>query len=68
MPFLNYWRGRNTVFLGYLATIMLPTQVAMIPLYIVFRRFGMAGTYLPLILCRPFSATRSTSFCCGYFS
>lgn len=44
------WRGRDTVFLGYLATIMLPTQVTMIPLYIVFRRFGMVGTYLPLIL------------------
>ncbi len=29
---------------------MLPTQVTMIPLYIVFRRFGMAGTYRPLIL------------------
>ena len=40
------WR----VFLGYLATLMLPTQVTMIPLYIVFRRFGMVGTYLPLIL------------------
>lgn len=44
------WRGRDTVFLGYLATLMLPTQVTMIPLYIVFRRFGMVGTYLPLIL------------------
>lgn len=44
------WRGRDTVFLGCLATLMLPTQVTMIPLYIVFRRFGMVGTYLPLIL------------------
>ncbi len=44
------WRGREIVFLAYLATIMLPTQVTMIPLYIIFRRFDMVGTYLPLIL------------------
>ena len=44
------WRGRDAVFLGYLAMLMLPTQVTMIPLYIVFRRFDMVGTYLPLIL------------------
>lgn len=44
------WPGRNAVFLAYLSTIMLPAQVTMIPLYIIFRQFGWIGTYLPLIV------------------
>lgn len=44
------WPGRDWVFLAYLSTIMLPTQVTMIPLYIVFRKLGWVGTYLPLII------------------
>jgi len=44
------WPGRDWVFLAYLSTIMLPAQVTMIPLYIVFRRLGWVGTYLPLII------------------
>lgn len=43
------WPGRNTVFMIYLSTIMLPGQVTMIPLYIVFRRIGWVGTYWPLV-------------------
>src|SRR5690349_14814547 len=42
------WPGRNFVFIFYLSTIMLPAQVTMIPLYIVFRRLGWYGTILPL--------------------
>ena len=45
-----HWPGRNIVFLIYLSTIMLPAQVTMIPLYIVFRQFGWVGTFLPLII------------------
>ena len=44
------WPGRNVVFLVYLSTIMLPAQVTMIPLYVVFRGFGWVGTMLPLIV------------------
>jgi multiple sugar transport system permease protein len=44
------WPGRNVIFLAYLSTIMLPAQVTMIPLYIVFQRLGWVGTYLPLIV------------------
>ncbi len=44
------WPGRNIVFLIYLSTIMLPAQVTMIPLYIIYRQLGWIGTFLPLIV------------------
>lgn len=44
------WPGRNVIFMIYLSTIMLPAQVTMIPLYIVFRRIGWYGTILPLVV------------------
>lgn len=44
------WPGRNIFFVIYLSTIMLPPQVTMIPLYIVFRRLGWVGTMWPLVV------------------
>ena len=44
------WPGRNIFFLIYLSTIMLPAQVTMIPLYIVYKQLGWIGTFLPLIV------------------
>jgi multiple sugar transport system permease protein len=50
------WRGRNIVFLGVLATLMLPTQVTSVSLYIIFSKYtgwtGMEwiGTLKPLIV------------------
>jgi multiple sugar transport system permease protein len=44
------WPGRNIFFVIYLSTIMLPTQVTMIPLYIVFRQLGWVGTMWPLVV------------------
>ncbi len=44
------WPGRDVVFIAYLSTLMLPFQVTMIPLYIVFRHLGWVGSYLPLVV------------------
>jgi multiple sugar transport system permease protein len=44
------WPGRDVLFMIYLSTIMLPAQVTLIPLYIVFRQMGWVGTYLPLVI------------------
>lgn len=44
------WRGRDTVFLIVLATMMIPFPVIMIPLYSLFRHFGLIGTMVPLWL------------------
>ena len=44
------WPGRNIVFLIYLSTIMLPSQVTLIPLYLIFRDLRWVGTFLPLVV------------------
>jgi multiple sugar transport system permease protein len=43
------WRGRDTLFIVLLATIMLPAQVTMLPVFLIFRWLGWTGTFLPLI-------------------
>jgi len=42
------WRGRDSVFLLLLATMMIPFPVVMVPLYTLFRELGWIGTFKPL--------------------
>ncbi len=42
--------GRNIWFLLVLASIMLPPQVTLIPLYILFQKLGWLNTFAPLIV------------------
>ncbi|MEY4841338.1 MAG: L-arabinose transport system permease protein AraQ [Planctomycetota bacterium] len=44
------FRGRNPLFLLMLATMMLPGQVTMIPLFLLFRQFGWIDTIMPLVV------------------
>lgn len=44
------WRGRNLLFKLLLATMLLPPQVTMVPVFVIFRHLGMIDTYWPLIL------------------
>ncbi len=44
------WPGRDTVFILVLATMMLPYQVTLIPLFALYRELGWVGTFKPLIL------------------
>lgn len=44
------WPGRNLLFGLCLCTLMIPFQVQMIPLYIIFRNLHWLNTYLPLIV------------------
>jgi multiple sugar transport system permease protein len=44
------WPGRDVVFVMVLATLMLPYQVTMIPLYVIFRNLHWIDTLLPLIV------------------
>lgn len=48
--------GRNALFLLYLATLMIPFQVTMIPNFILVRALGWYDTYQALILPPAFSA------------
>lgn len=50
------FRGQNAVFLLYLATLMVPFQVTITPLFIMMRIFGWINTYQGLILPGIFSA------------
>lgn len=44
------FRGSTAVFFLYLATMMIPTQVTLIPKFILFDKMGLTGTHLTLIL------------------
>lgn len=47
--------GRDKIFLAYLATMMIPTSVTMIPTFILLRHLGWIDTYAALILPGVFS-------------
>lgn len=44
------WRGRDALFTVYLATLMIPSQVTITPLFILMRQLGWIDTYQGLIL------------------
>lgn len=44
------WRGRDKVFILVLATMMLPFQVTMIPLYSMYVKIGWINTIAPLVV------------------
>jgi len=48
--------GRDRIFFGYLATMMIPGAVTMIPVFILLRHFGWIDTYKALILPGIFTA------------
>jgi multiple sugar transport system permease protein len=50
------WRGRDTVFLLYLGTMMLPGIVMIVPNYSIMIKFGLVDTLPGLILPAAFSA------------
>ena len=45
-----HWPGRNALFVLLLATMMLPMQVTMIPVFVLFKEFGWLNTYKPLVV------------------
>lgn len=44
------FKGKGGIFLGLLATMMIPFAVIMIPQYVMFTRWGLTDNLLPLIL------------------
>ena len=44
------WKLRGVVFALILATMMIPYQVTMIPVYLIWNSLGFVDTYLPLVL------------------
>ncbi len=44
------WPGRHILFILTVATLMLPFQVTLIPLFLVFKNLGWVGDFRPLIV------------------
>lgn len=42
--------GRNVLFYIMLGTMILPSQVTMVPLYVMFNKMGLINTYWPLVI------------------
>lgn len=42
--------GRDALFMVLLATMMVPIMVRLVPLFIIFQKFGWIDTFLPLIV------------------
>jgi multiple sugar transport system permease protein len=56
VPLISYgfarlrFPGKNILFMMMLSTMMIPSQIKLIPLFNMYNRAGMIGTYWPLIL------------------
>ena len=44
------WRGRDTVFVFVLVALMLPVQVTIVPVYVLFAKLHLVGSLWPLII------------------
>ncbi len=44
------WRGRNAAFMVVLVALMLPPQVTVVPLYVMWAKLHLIGTLWPLII------------------
>jgi multiple sugar transport system permease protein len=44
------WRGRDAVFIVVLIALMLPPQVSVVPLYVMWAKLDLVGSLWPLIL------------------
>ena len=44
------WRGRNAAFMVVLVALMLPPQVSVVPLYVMWSKLHLVGTLWPLII------------------
>jgi len=50
------WKGRDTIFLIYIGSLMVPIQVYLIPQFIIIRMIGLNDSHLALVLVSTFTA------------
>lgn len=50
------WRGRDSVFLAFLMTLMIPQEVLVVPMYVLMRWLGWVDSYQALIFPWAFTA------------
>lgn len=51
-----HFKGRDLLFLAYIATIAVPWQSYMVPQFLFMRRLGLADTHLSIIILQAFTA------------
>lgn len=61
------FKGKTVIFMVLLATLMIPFEVTMIPLYIVYQKIGWIDTFYPLIVPSLFGASQFIFFLSMYF-
>jgi len=44
------WPGRDKLFAVCIATMLVPYTVVMVPLFIIFKKVGWVGSYLPMVV------------------
>jgi len=44
------WKGRDALFFITIAVMMIPTEVTMVPSFVLYNKLGLVGTYLPLYI------------------
>lgn len=44
------WRGRNALFTVVVLMMIIPTEVVITPLYMIYNKLGWLDTYIPLVL------------------
>ncbi|MEG1195261.1 MAG: carbohydrate ABC transporter permease [Clostridia bacterium] len=44
------WKGRDTLFFITIAVMMIPTEVTMVPSFILFSKLNLVGSYIPLFI------------------
>ncbi len=59
--------GKNVLFIILIGTIILPSQVTLIPTYVFFRAIGWSGTWAPLIIPHFFSNAYNVFLLRQYF-
>jgi len=44
------WRGRDAIFSGLIGALVIPGQVAMLPLFLLLKQMGLVNTYLGVLV------------------
>ena len=61
------WRGRNAAFMVVLVALMLPPQVSVVPLYVMWSKLGLVGSLWPLIIPNWFGDAFTIFLLCQFF-
>jgi len=44
------WKGRDSLFLFIIGTMMLPAQVTMVPVFVLYKHIGWLDSFKPLVV------------------